>query len=154
MSDLIVDFPLKSSSSCAKTKAKEVSFSAYSDLKYYESTNRERRSKLFYTSEEYQDMRFANREALRQVLLSSSTSSPDSADIAAAITGNEKALTPNIARKTMEAIVTCRRAVLNEQERQYNLGEQDPIKLARVSQEHSWKNSKRARQIGFFQSKL
>jgi len=68
-------------------------------------------------------------------------------------TGIEHLLTPDLIKKSRAVRARCKKAVLDEQERQDRAGEHDPIKLADVSNNHSKWSTKRAVTVGLLQSR-
>lgn len=127
--------------------------------KYVENTDA-----IWYSAEEYEGMRKANKQAVsdahKMYLELRSAGEEDGANGAdrdfrgavVDITGIEHLLAP-LCKKTQRRRDRHWCAVLDEQDRQEQSGERDPLKLARASREHSVKSEKLALKIGIIQSR-
>lgn len=118
----------------------------------------------WYTDKDYKATRKENKRVVQElhqihVSLSSISSQAESADNeevfgGCVMTGIENLLTPRIIKKSHACMTKRRNAVLSEQEheRQNQVGERDPYKLACMSHLHSSRSIKRAHKIGLVQS--
>ena len=154
MSDLIVDFPNRNS---LPAKA-EVHFAPMTQITFIEQINDKYADSLWYSQQDYKAMRVANKQAVLHahrrlgdaMSLSSSSSIDDQED--GCLTGIENILTPSAIRKTKARRMQCTRAILLEQDRQYEAGVDDPEKLARISRHYSTPASRKAQKVGYIQS--
>mmetsp|Transcript_23040 Transcript_23040/g.49880 ORF Transcript_23040/g.49880 Transcript_23040/m.49880 type:complete len:167 (-) Transcript_23040:191-691(-) len=139
---------------CPKAKGPAVQFSPTCDVTFIECIDLDEigKSQLWYSDQEYKSMQLANARALRtlHLLLSSTSCDPNDARVLDILTGIENLL-------LIKEVKKCRteylHAVLDEQERQDDLGIVDPDRLARVSQQYSTRAVKRAQRIGLNQSR-
>ena len=149
-SHLIVDFPHN----------KTVRFEPTCEYILYGPYYKSDRSDLFYKSQDFRDMRIANRQAVMDVhkkVLPLLTSEPRPENNGVhfdpdEIFGNEKLLTPTLIKKAVVARKNCVSSVLLEQARQDELGEEDPDAIARASRQYSKAAMSQARIIGLLQT--
>ena len=158
MSPLIVDFP--SSNSLESPKKKTVHFSISSKMMIFQAPDESDASSLWYSKEDYQDMKQDTKRAVLRAqkrlptLASTDLESMNDVDVMgdAVLTGIENLLTPNAIKRTKIRRRKCVQAVLEEQERQYYARVQDVGSIASASYLHSKPASRTARTIGLTQS--
>ena len=176
MTHLIVDFPssrrrsiMRSSNKPKNNESKKssgVSFAKSMHVKFFQAPDDVDESEIWYTSEEYKDMKESNRQVIirvhRKLRTSSLSTDDDGIDYKATtlleaecLTGIEHLLSVKIIEKTRANRVECSNSVLQVQDRlwYHNVGSMeesdDPIDaLARVSKHYSRWSTKRARIIG------
>ena len=168
-SDLIVDFPNLSARLPNVIEANEdeeakssVHFDRTSTVVFFQTPDDIERSKMWYTAEDYTEMKQAVRRASisarNKLPLSSSCDSVRSTPSIIleddnddeCLTGIEHLLSMKLIKKTYARRMQCLNAVLDEQERQRYWGESNPDVLAQVSQYYSKCSTKRAVIIGTF----
>ena len=148
-------------------KATGVSFAKSMHIQFFQAPDDVDESEIWYTSEEYKDMKESNRQAVVRVhrkLRTPSLSTDDDGSQSSkattlledeCLTGIEHLLSVKIIEKTRANRVECSNSVLQVQDRlwYHNVGSMeesdDPIDaLARVSKHYSRWSTKRARIIG------
>ena len=152
MSGLIVDFPQVSSR--GRIVRKKVRFSSRSKMMYFECHDEDNSRNIWYSDDEYKDMKIANARAVHSVRekLNSMRSLHNSASNECVVTGIEKLLTTKLIMKSKASRRRHLNAVLGEQDRQHLEGECDAIKIALVSLNGSKWSTKTAQKIGVLQS--
>ncbi len=165
MTDLIVGFPqgLRSSTSGTR-RTNTVRFATKSSILFFEREI-DSRNELWYQDKDYKAMKRANvREAqnahkiYQELATLSDVNSTESAkelidSYTDLTTGLENKVTSYILKKTLIADRTIHRnAVLNEQDKQYQTGVNDPDELAFVSCTYSSWSTRKAIKIGIVHS--
>lgn len=151
MTELIVDFPDRS----AKASINSVRFSASGKVRFYKRHHAYDVNELFYSEQECENMKAANRRAVRDARkrYASFVSGASTEDFdTCTLIGIEHLLSPNLIEQGMMAKKECRRAVFAEQSRQAQLGERDASKLASASRCQTKSSAKRAHLIGLLQA--
>ena len=167
--DLIVDFPNLAARLPNVIEANEdeeakssVHFDRTSTVVFFQTPDDIERSKMWYTAEDYTEMKQAIRRASisarNKLPLSSSCDSVRSTPSIIldedtddeCLTGIEHLLSMKLIKKTYARRMQCLNAVLDEQERQRYWGKSNPDLLAQVSQYYSKCSTKRAVIIGTF----
>ena len=172
--DLIVGFPNLAARLPNVIEANEdkeakasVHFDRTSTVVFFQTPDDIERSKMWYTAEDYtemkQDVTRASISARNTLPLSLSRSSScdsvrstpsiileDEDNDDECLTGIEHLLSVKLIKKTYARRMQCLNAVLDEQERQRYCGESNPDVLAQVSQYYSKCSTKRAVIIGTF----
>lgn len=172
MTDLIVDFPQRQRDDQRRGRRRSagVQFAPESEILIYARHPEADPRRMWYTAEEYASFRTAARRDVRNVrgqLLEVQSSSDGGGTTAggrsdptdalrildvSAMIGIENLLSPAIVWKMKAARVQCRRAVLDEQERQDGEGECDPDLLAAAAGRCTEWSKQRARMVGLLQS--
>lgn len=152
MSSLIVDFPERRTSSAdTQAEAKRVRFSPTARIQYFQGSEKSDSSRLYYSEDEYQEMKAARWRAIRNLhrrYLAMSSGERPIQDLE--FTGLENFLNREIAQRMTNRRKALLRDVLLEQARQGGLGECDPTEIARVARHHSQSSVKRAEKIASF----
>ena len=137
MSELIVDFPRRCTTSASGGASKAVTFAPQCTVTFLEPNGDNETSKLWYSQAEHRDMSIANRRAAQEasrMFASLSSGIPYQAEEPfdpCMLTGIERILTPALIRKTRTQRRQCLNAVLIEQDRI------SPEELAQVSRNYS-----------------
>lgn len=154
MSTLIVDFPPHQRVSYAgvrSEKKKTVRFNPVIAIQYYHGPSASDARKLFYSNDEYTEMRDARardvRDVNRQYRAIASGGLPPSAELE--FTGLEGVLTSELVTKRLVRVNRVCRAVLMEQHMQDKSGECDPDMIAAASRHYSKNSTLRAARIAF-----
>lgn len=154
MSELIVDFPRRRRNS----KMKRVQFSGITEITFFERLDETESSKIWYTPQDYRNMRSQNHEAVLHAhtsMRSFISKDEETQEIDGSIfTGIENLMTPALIRKSRQRRAQCISSVLEAQERQDIDEDHDSLGLACVSKEYSKSAVKRALRIGLLQRTL
>mmetsp|Transcript_31079 Transcript_31079/g.75116 ORF Transcript_31079/g.75116 Transcript_31079/m.75116 type:complete len:188 (+) Transcript_31079:304-867(+) len=125
-------------------------------------------SDMFYSSSDLKEMRAERKRTVRVLHAryavlqrrDSEDNEPCNSNVGEAaafegcvLTGIENHLTPDVLARSIKRRIGCVRAVLEEQARQVEAGERDLEGIARASQGRSRSGVRRARTIGFHQSR-
>ena len=136
-------------------KASGVCFAKSMHVQFFQVPDDVDDSEIWYTSEEYDDMKETNRQAVVRVHRKLRTPSSTTLLEDECLTGIEHLLSVKIIKKTRANRVECSNSVLQEQDRlwYHNVGSMeesdDPVDaLARVSKHYSRWSTKRAQIIG------
>ena len=154
--ELIVEFPQRLGQTGGKRAKKTVHFSSVHEIRDFERHEYEAdTTKFWHTRQEYTVMKKRNTDFVRQVhkRYSSSSSRDSLFDGDAEMNGVENLLTTKIIKIRVLYRKQVLDSVLEEQERQYDSGEYDARRLARISKYYSKWTVKRARLIGLLQTK-
>lgn len=144
MADLIVEFPKQRPSSVKK----QVLIHPMSMVQVYASPEKSDASELYYSKDEYHEMkarRVHDVRAVHQRYLKLSSSKEVIKDLD--YTGLENCLSPELAERVVHRRGSIRRAVLLEQERQKLLGIYSPLEIAHVAQHYSRPSVRHARKL-------
>lgn len=158
MAELIVDFPQRlriSGEDQRRGPRRTVRFAPMSQIQVFERIDEANARKIWYSDRDYAAIRLANSRSVQE--LHALATHPDQAEVSQALAecatmGFEQVLTPKLAKRTKANRVRCWGAVLDEQDRQDREGASDPMKIALASIMQTRKSSKRAHDIGKFQS--
>ena len=157
MSDLIVDFPRRGS-----TSTKRVQFSTTSSLKFVKRIeDMADASKVWYSSKDYKSFRAENKRSLQNARKALDAISASDLEMKEKVrqtdvidmTGIENMITPTMIKRAIAHRAEYFNAVLNEQDQQESAGIFDADKLAKVSSQHSKSSRRRAQNIGKLHSK-
>ena len=144
--DLIVDFAHRRSSFIETKDTVSVRFSPLAEVKFFQRSDHSYPSELYYTNDDYQAFQ---QDHVRDADESPSKSQEILEGSDWLLTGIEKFLTPTSVQETIQRRQTHRQAVFDEQQRQRDIGENNPEIVACVSLCQSMYNVKRAKKVGF-----
>ena len=139
--NLIVDFPdsttpRRCSHPGAGSCQKILRFSAISEMRVYETHSDINARDMWYSERDYKAMKQANTRAVQDVC-QRLRCGDEVFFVGAITTGLEKLMWPKINKRAVASRLSTRAAVLEEQERQYLSGEDDPNEISRVSRHHT-----------------
>lgn len=165
MGDLIVDFPSRGRDRGADAAAKRASvrFAPRVDVFLLEQRRDAPLGETWHSSEDIEAMKAENYRRAARELPESFRASRGSEDAATSeelkclkdgvLTGLERALSPEILRKTIASRRGCCNAVLEEQGWQEMLGECDPVRIRRASLRHTKWARRRAHVVGLLNAR-
>ncbi|KAL9190658.1 hypothetical protein ACHAXT_000364 [Thalassiosira profunda] len=158
MTELIVGFPPQDAASSRRRdrRRRAIRFAPMSQLVFVERAEESDHHVLWYNSKDYAAMRQSNKRDVLEVhrmYLAAAIDEDDKALEDVNTTGIEGLLTPGMIRRIQQDKARVVDVVLDEQERQDDARECDPVKIAEVAERHTRSAAKRAQKIGALQSR-